>query len=235
MKVEIWSDVMCPFCYIGKRRFEAALAQFPQRDKIEVIWKSFQLNPGLKTEPSKNAAQMLAEQKGMSVEQARTMGQQVSAMAAKEGLQFNFDKTATANTFRAHCLAQYAARQGRQDAVEELLFKAYFTDGKNIDDKIVLLEIGAAAGLNEVEVSAALDQPEIRTAVQADIEEAWQIGINGVPFFVFNRAYAISGAQHASDFLAAIEKSFAEWQGSADKVMAAPATGMSCDVDGNCD
>ncbi|HNJ34031.1 MAG TPA: DsbA family oxidoreductase, partial [Leptospiraceae bacterium] len=129
MKVEIWSDVMCPFCYIGKRKFERALAQFPERESIEIEWKSFQLNPGMKTEPGKSINEYLAEVKGWSVEEAKKMNDRVSQIASAVGITFNFDQAIVANSFDAHRLSHMAKKHGLQDQMEERLFAAYFTEG----------------------------------------------------------------------------------------------------------
>ncbi len=205
MKVEIWSDVMCPFCYIGKRRFEKALEQFPGKEDVEITWKSFQLSPDIKTDPSKNINRFLAEHKGISFEQAKQMNEQVSAMAAKDGLQYNFDRSVLANSFNAHRLAQYAKTRDKQNEVEEALFKAYFTDGKNIDDKETLIGLGESIGLEGEAVREVLESDRYAAEVRADINEAGELGVRGVPFFVFNRKFAVSGAQDVSVFLQAFQ------------------------------
>ena len=138
MKVEIWSDVMCPFCYIGKRKFENALAQFPQRDEVEVVWKSFQLNPFLKTDPSKNTVEHLAEAKGWSLQQAQEATQYVTDIAQKVGLTYNMDKAVVANSFDAHRFLHLAKEHGVQDAAKERVLKAYFTEGVNICKKLII-------------------------------------------------------------------------------------------------
>ena len=138
MKVEIWSDIMCPFCYIGKRKFESALAQFEHKDDVDIVWKSFQLNPDMKTEAGKNINQYLAEIKGWSVEQAKEMNDRVTEMAKQVGLEYDLNKAVVANSFNAHRLIQFAKNTGKGDAAEERLFKAYFTEGKNVDELHVL-------------------------------------------------------------------------------------------------
>jgi predicted DsbA family dithiol-disulfide isomerase len=210
MKVEIWSDVMCPFCYIGKRKFEKALAQFSEKDNIELTWKSFQLSPEIKTDVSKSIHQFLAEHKGMSLEQAREMNDQVAQMAAKVGLVYNFDKTVVANSFNAHRFAHFAKAHGKQNEAEELLFQSYFTNGKNIDDFATLMQLATKIGLNADELSEVLETGSYADDVRADITEAVQIGVRGVPYFVFDRKYAVSGAQETSTFLQALENAFQE-------------------------
>jgi predicted DsbA family dithiol-disulfide isomerase len=210
MKVEIWSDVLCPFCYIGKRRFEKALAQYENRDSVEVTWKSFQLDPSTVTDPSKTVHQYLAARKGISETEALQMNEHVTRMAAAEGLEYHFGKAVVANSFDAHRLSHFALAHGKQDEVEELLFKAYFTEGRNTADHDVLLQIGMQAGLKEEEIRAMLSSGEFADAVRADMDEAVQIGIRGVPFFVFDRKYAISGAQESETFLQGLQQTAAK-------------------------
>lgn len=206
MKVEIWSDVMCPFCYIGKRKFEQALREFPQKEQVEIEWKSFQLNPHMKTDPSKNINEYLAEHKGISIAQAKQMNDRVTAMANEVGLQYDFDKAIVANSFDAHRLSHFAKKYGVQDAVEELLFKAYFTEGKNTAEHETLIAIAVEAGLNAEEVRAMLTSNEFADDVNNDIYEAQQVGARGVPFFVFDDRYAVSGAQPSQLFTDVLNK-----------------------------
>ena len=156
MQVEIWSDIMCPFCYIGKRKFETALSQFDGKDDIEVIWKSFQLDPDSPTLPHKSVYQHLSERKGMSVEQARQMTNNVTRIAAQVGLTFNFDTAVTANSFDAHRLLHLAQEQGVQNEAKEELLAAYFTNGKNVADADTLAQIGEKVGLDPQAVKAVL-------------------------------------------------------------------------------
>ncbi len=209
MTVEIWSDVMCPFCYIGKRKFEAALAQFPQREQVEVVWKSFQLNPELETDTSKSVKQSLAESKGWTLEQTDEAMSYVVNMAKGVGLTYHFDKAVVANSFDAHRFSHLAKKHGVQDEAEERLFAAYFTEGKNTADHEVLAQIGAEIGLDSGEVKKVLAGNDFATEVEKDIEEARQFRISGVPFFVFDRKYAVSGAQDSKVFLETLQKAFA--------------------------
>lgn len=192
---------MCPFCYIGKRRFERALSKFPGSDKIEVEWKSFQLNPAMKTDPSKSINEYLAEIKNWSLSQAKQMNDRVTLMAEQEGLHYNFDKAIVANSFDAHRLIQYAKTLQKGDEAEERLFKAYFSEGKNIADQAVLLDLSEDIGLNKESVEDVLKSDMFADKVSEDIEEASKIGVTGVPFFVFNRKLAVSGAQEIDVFL----------------------------------
>lgn len=211
MKVEIWSDVMCPFCYIGKRRFEAALQQFPEKDQIEITWKSFQLNPYLETNGNQNLNEYLAAHKGWSIDYARQMNERVTDMAREAGLEYNLDKAVVANSRDAHRMLQFAKSVGRGDEMEEQLFRAYFTEGKNTADHATLLELGIAAGLDASEVQKVLASDAFSSEVDQDIYEAQQIGVRGVPYFVFNDRYAVSGAQATETFLGALRQSFSEF------------------------
>lgn len=210
MKIEIWSDVMCPFCYIGKRRFEKALEQFPQRDEVEITWKSYQLDPEMKSNPGMNVYDYLAERKGISREQSKQMHASVIAMAKEAGLDYNFDKAVIANSFDAHRFSHLAAKHGKQDAAEELLFRSYFTEGKNIADHETLVQLGVSIGLDEKEIREALASDDFSGNVKNDIAEGASLGLRGVPFFVIDRKYGISGAQASEAFLNVLEKAQAE-------------------------
>ena len=234
MKVEIWSDVACPFCYIGKRRFETALQQFAHRDAVEVIWRSFQLDPEAKHVPGQSILTHLAERKGWSLEQARAATAQVTAMAQGEGLVYDFERQIPANTFDAHRLSHLAARHGRQDAAEERLFAAYFMEGKDIADRAVLEQLGSDLGLETTEVRTMLESDDYTMDVQADITEAGAIGVRGVPFFVFNRQYAVSGAQASDGFLQALQQSWAAWEHENPVGAHQQGAGEVCTPDGNC-
>ena len=211
MKVEIWSDTVCPFCYLGKHKFEKALAQFADRDNIEVEWKSFQLNPGLVTDTTISINQYLAEIKGYPIEQASKMNERFLQSGKALELDYNFDKIVVANSYRAQNLIHVAKSQGKQNDMEERLFKAYFTDGINIDDIAVLVLLAKESGLNIDGLEQALENKTFEDEVQKDIAEANQLGIHGVPFFVFNRKYAVNGAQEMPVFLDTLKKSFTGW------------------------
>jgi predicted DsbA family dithiol-disulfide isomerase len=234
MKVEIWSDVMCPFCYIGKRRFEKALKNSGHSDEIEVEWKSFQLNPDLVTDPSTNIDQYLANVKGFSIDHAKQLNAHVTQMAAEAGLTYNFDKAVVANSFNAHRLSHLAKQHGLGDAAEEALFVAYFTEGKNIDDTATLIELGKHIGLDTDEVKKVLEIDTYADEVKHDVAEAQYLGIRGVPFFVMNRKYGVSGAQAVNVFEETIDKAFAEWEKENPKPKLDVIEGDSCGLDGNC-
>ncbi len=195
LTVEIWSDVLCPFCYIGKRQLEAALAQYAGGDEVQVIWRSFQLDPDLPTDLSKTLIQSLSERKGWPEAHARQATEYVTEMAREVGLVYRFDRCVVANSFDAHRLLQLGRVHGKASAVKELLFAAYFTEGKNIADPAVLLDIGIAAGLEPEKVQQMLASNAHAEAVREDIELAHRFGVKGVPFFLFDRRHAVSGAQ----------------------------------------
>ncbi|MFZ6052631.1 DsbA family oxidoreductase [Halocola ammonii] len=212
MKVEVWSDVLCPFCYLGKRKFEMALEEFEHSDQVEVVWKSFQLQPGIETDTTANLAEHLAKVKGFPVEQARKMNAQLSEAGKQVGLTYNFDDVVVANSFRAHCFLHFAKNHGKQNEAKELIFEAYFRDGKNVDDAAVLNELISELGLSEDEWKSAQNSKELEQEVRHDIYEAQQIGVSGVPYFVFNDKYSVTGAQQPETFLGALRQSFEEWQ-----------------------
>ena len=234
MKVEIWSDVMCPFCYIGKRRLEDALQQLPFHQDIEVEWKSYQLDPDIKNEPGKNVNQYLAERKGVTLSYARQMNEQVTRMAAEAGLEYNLDTAVVANSFDAHRLSHLAAQHGLGNEAEELIFKAYFTEGKNIADIDTLVQLGTKIGLDAAEVKQALETNAHAQAVQQDIDEANALGVRGVPFFVLDRKYAISGAQPVDVFKQALESAYTEWKAEKEKNPLVIVDGQTCSPDGDC-
>ncbi len=232
MIVNIWSDVRCPYCYIGKRKFEAALEKFPHKDQVEVSWHSFQLDPTLKTQTDLNLYDYFVDRKGFSREQAVKMHSQVTKTAKEVGLNFNFNHAVVANSFNAHRLIQLAKTKGLGDAAEEQLFKAYFTDGKNIDDYETLLKIGGSIGLEEDELRKMLSSKKFENEVKKDELKVQAIGVNGVPFFVFNNQYAVSGAQSPETFLQTLEKSWEEFEKTKNPLIT--VEGETCSVDGNC-
>jgi len=210
MKVEIFSDVMCPFCYMGKRKFEMALEQFSGKEKVEVIWRSYQLNPMIKTDPSMRIDEYLSKEKGISRERATEMNNYVKEAGEKVGLTYNFEKVVVANSFKAHRFLHFAASKGKQNEAGEKLFKAYFTDGANTDDNEVLIKIGVEAGLDALEIITMLNGNDFSPEVENDLQESRMFGVTGVPFFIFNRKYAVSGAQEPAVFLEILEKVEAE-------------------------
>lgn len=233
MKVDIWSDTRCPFCFIGKRNFEKALQEFSQNDKVEVNWHSFQLDPNMKTDLSKNHYEYLSEVKGFPMAQIMQMHENLIQSGKNAGIDFNFDEVKVSNSFKSQMLVQFAKQKGRADEMEELLFEAYFKFGKDIDDVEVLSEIGNKIGFSNEEIQTAVNSEQLSKLVNSDLSEASNLGIRGVPFFVFNQKYAISGAQPTHLFSEVLEKSWSEFSES-DSDIKIIEQGDSCDVDGNC-
>jgi predicted DsbA family dithiol-disulfide isomerase len=234
MQIDIWSDVRCPFCYIGKRKFETALSQFPHKNKVAVVWHSFELDPSIETDTTVDAFTYLAAHKGQSRDWAVQMNSHVSQTAEEVGIEYNFDKTIIANSFNAHRLIQLAKTKNLGNAAEEALFKAHFTDGKNIDDKNALVEIGTEIGLDAEEMTRMLSSGAYTQEVREDEAAAQTIGINGVPFFVLNNKYGVSGAQSPEIFLSALQQAWAEYEQDNPQIIMAAATGDVCDTDGTC-
>lgn len=212
LQIEVWSDLVCPFCYIGKRKFEQALDEFPFKHEIELIWKSYQLNPEAVTDTQANLIENFASQKGIAVQQAAEMMQNVAQIAAESGIQMNFEIAKVINTLRAHQLSHFALAAGKQNLAEELLFSGYFTEGQNLDDMDYLKSIVAKLGLDVSEFEQAIVNGTYLPAVENDIYESRIIGVRGVPFFVYDRKYAISGAQDLAVFKATLEKAYTEWK-----------------------
>lgn len=235
MKVEVWSDVMCPFCYIGKRKFERALAKFPSKDKVKLIWKSYQLDPTISAADDKNYTKHLQQKKGWGEKQTKEILDNVTQMAAGVGLEYHFEKAVVANSFKAHRFAHYACKFGLQDSAEEALFTAHFIEGKDISNDETLVEIGFSIGLEKQNVAQFLRSEELTNEVKKDIQEAEEIGVTGVPFFVFDRKYAVSGAQDESVFLNTISKSFAEWQKANPAHKLDVVEGKACKPNGECE
>ena len=205
MDIEIWSDVACPFCYVGKRHFEHALEQFDGRDSVTVTWRSYQLDPNRPLDPVGDVHDLLARKVG-GRERALQMNEQMTAMAAQAGLEYHLDETIPTNTFDAHRLAHLGAKHGVQDAVVEELFAAYFTRGEHIGKPETLVKIGVAAGLEAEAVEAMLASDAFADEVREDIETAYEFGISGVPTFVIERRFGITGAQPVEAIRQALEK-----------------------------
>jgi len=212
MKIEIWSDVMCPFCYIGKRHLEKAMENVPFSHEIEIEWKSYQLNPEYHNTTNESLYDYLARAKGMTVAQAKQMTSNVVEMGSHAGLELDFERSIPANSFDAHRLLHFAKSKGLQNEAEEALFHAHFMEGKDIANKVVLSVIGQTLGLEKSEIDRALAGDDFAEAVQYDGYESQQIGIRSVPYFVFDQKYALSGAQPIETFKAAITQSFTEWK-----------------------
>jgi len=233
MKVDIWSDTRCPFCFIGKRNFEKALQAFSQNDKVEINWHSFQLDPNMKTDLTKNHYEYLSEIKGFPMAQIMQMHENLIQSGKNAGIDFNFDEVKVSNSFRSQMLVQLSKEKGKADETEELLFEAYFKLGKDIDNVEVLSEIGNKIGFTNEEIQNAVKSEELSELVNNDISEASNLGIRGVPFFVFNQKYAISGAQPTHLFSEVLEKSWSEFSEN-DSKLNIIEEGDSCEIDGSC-
>lgn len=211
MKIEIWSDIACPFCYIGKRHLEEALSSLSFKNEIDIEWKSYMLNPDYKNLDQEDFYTYLSRNKGMSKEQVEGMTAQVAQMASHVGIDLNFKNNVPANTFHAHRLIQLAKTKGLQDEAEELLFKAHLVEGLNMDDESVLIDLGQKIGLDAAEVANLFETDIYSGAVQKDIYESQTMNVRGVPYFVLDRKYALSGAQPIEAFKEAISQSYKEW------------------------
>ncbi len=210
MKIEVWSDVVCPWCYIGKRRLETALSRFEHREGVEVVWRSFQLDQSAPYSSDESTNEILAKKYGMSLQKAADTTRDMTELAARDGLEYHLDKAQHTNTFRAHQLIHLAAIHGLQDALKERLLKAYFTEGLAVGDIDTLVGLAGEVGLPEAEARAALVNDSYAEAVIADEQRASALGIRGVPFFVFDEKYGVSGAQPAEVLLKVLEKAWAE-------------------------
>lgn len=229
MKIEIWSDIVCPFCYIGKRRLEAALARFPHAREVEIQWRSFELDTEAKPQPGVSQYQRLAAKYGKAEAWAREMCANMTQSAAAEGLAFDFDHAVPANTFQAHRLVHLAARHGRQDAAKERFFKAYLEEGQDLNDPQTLTRLAAELGLPAAEVEHVLASDEFTQEVRHDEYQARQIGVRGVPYFVFDDKYAVSGAQPAELFEEVLTTVWRE-----KNPLQTVGEGATCGPDGNC-
>jgi predicted DsbA family dithiol-disulfide isomerase len=228
MHIEIWSDIACPWCYVGKRRFEAALAAFEHRDEVQVTWRSFELDPDAPAERPGERAAHLAAKYGSSVEQARAMEDNMTAVAAGEGLEFRFDIARDGNTFDAHRLLHLAAAHGLQDTLEERLMRAYLGEGELISDHAALERLAVEVGLPADEVRDVLATDGYAAEVREDQRTARSLGINAVPFFVIDRALGASGAQPPEVLGGLLQRGWDARQPAVSVV----AEGPTCGVDG---
>lgn len=212
IQVDIWSDIACPWCYIGKRRFEAALAEFPQRDRVDITWHSFELDSSARLVNRTSARDNLAAKYGETSEGAQKMLDHMTGMAAGEGLDFHFDSLKLTNTFQGHQVIHLAAEHGVQDAMKERLLKAYLSEGENLGDTDTLVRLAEDVGLDGGEVRAVLERQTYAQAVRTDEAQAQAYGISGVPFFVLDDKYGVSGAQSSDVFLDALNQVWQEQQ-----------------------
>ncbi|AOM80911.1 disulfide bond formation protein DsbA [Pedobacter steynii] len=212
MRVDIWSDVMCPFCYIGKRKFETALAAFPDRKSVEVVWHSFQINPTLAHQPDKDFYTYVAELKGQSREWSIRIHESLIQTAKSVGLDYRLDQAKITNSFDAHRVIQLAKKDHLTNEVEERFFKAYFTEGALMSDHATLIKLAVEAGLAEHEVRQVLDSDRYADDVKKDGEKVKSLGASGVPFFLMNQKYAVSGAQTSEFFTETLTRAFKSWR-----------------------
>ncbi|HVW31313.1 MAG TPA: DsbA family oxidoreductase [Acidimicrobiia bacterium] len=212
MEIEIWSDVVCPWCYVGKRNFETALARFEHRDEVTVRWRSFELDPSAPTERTGRYTVHLARKYGMSEAQAQRSIDTMTETGARAGVVLDFERARPGNTFDAHRLLHLAVGHGRQDALKERLFRATFTDGEPIGDRATLGRLAAEVGLPAGEVAAALDDGAYADDVRADEELAMELGISAVPYFVIDRKFGIPGAQPPDVILQVLNRAWAKLQ-----------------------
>lgn len=208
MTVEIWSDVVCPYCYIGKREFEKALAQFPEREKVQVIWKSFELDPEAPLRSELDMYDMLAQKYGSTRDETKRQVAGVVDRAKSVGLDYNMDIAIMGSSFDAHRVLQYAKTKDKGDAMKERLFKAYFTEGVQLSDVPTLIRLASEVGLDGGEVAEVLSSTAFTNEVRADELEGQRIGVRGVPFFVIDRKYSISGAQRSEAFSGALQQAW---------------------------
>jgi len=232
MKVEIWSDVVCPFCYIGKRKFEQALGQFAHRDDVQIEWKSFELTPDFQPLPGESIHASLAKKKGVPEAEGRRMNDHMALIAKEVGLDYNFEQAIPANTFLAHQLIHFAAHHGQQGAMKERLFAAYYLEGQNVGEIDTLARLAAEIGLSADEARHALLAGTYAGEVRRDEYEAQQIQVRGVPFFVFDDKYAVSGAQPSEVFAEVLGTVWAEAHPKAQPTVL--AGGPACGPEG-CD
>ncbi|MCP3031496.1 DsbA family oxidoreductase [Halobacillus sp. A1] len=206
MKIEVWSDYVCPFCYIGKRKLEQALEQLSLKEKAEITYKSFELDPEAKKNTGMSINEKLASKYGRSLQEAEEMTKNMTQQAAEVGLNFQFDKMIPTNTFDAHRIAKLAEQNGVEKELTEQLFQAVFTYGIDIGDREELVKVASQSGLSEENVLEVLESGDFSQEVRSEESEAYEIGVQGVPFFVINRKYAISGAQPTEVFVQSLQK-----------------------------
>lgn len=210
MKVEIWSDIACPWCYVGKRRFESALRQFEHAGDVDVVWRSFELDPDAPRTHAESQDELLAKKYGMPVERARQMNERMTGEAQKEGLSFHLDRVRVGNTFDAHRLVHLAAAAGKAEPMKERLMHAYFTDGDAVGDPATLARLAGKVGLDPVQVKLMLASDAYAAEVRSDEMRARSLGITGVPFFAIDERYGVSGAQTADVLLGALRQAYEE-------------------------
>lgn len=210
LTIDVWSDVMCPFCYLGDAALDKALSQFAHSASVDIRYHSFLLMPELSRETPVDLTELLTQKRGFPADQVKTMNDRIAEQGQPFGLDYRFDLAVTINTRSAHELSHFAAEHGKQHEMMQRLFRAYFTEGRNVADHATLVELATEIGLDGGKAAAALESGQFAEAVDSDIARARQLNISGVPFFVFADKYAVSGAQSVDTFLQALETSWAD-------------------------
>lgn len=237
MKIEIWSDIACPFCYIGKRKLDKALSQFSNKDKVELVWHSYELNPSLPKEGiGKSFYEYFSENHGVSIDEAKQSLQNTKRLADEVGLQYNYDNLVVTNTKDALRLVKLAKKQGLATEMEEVLFDAYFVKGLNIGDRATLITLGVKVGLNENEITQMLDSSLFANEVDKDVEYCDnELNLEYIPFYIFNSNRIVQGSISSEDYLDILNKSFSEWEkGEINSDKKDVVSGQSCSIDGHC-
>lgn len=234
MQVEIWSDIMCPFCFIGKRIFDEALNAFAHKDRIQVVWKSYRLFPDVRYQEGSDACTVLAQVKGLATSSMRQAIMHVTELGQDIGIRFDFDRLKMVDTLDALRLVHWAASHDLGSEMKERLFQAFFEEGLNLEDHQVLVQLGKTVGLDAQATEVMLASHAYAEEVESDVAQARQIGVRGIPFFVLDRRQALSGAQSTAGFTALLQTAFDEWEQKATSSAAPAMSGESCSLDGQC-
>lgn len=236
MKVEIWSDIACPYCYIGKRKFENALSQFPHADEIELVWHSYELNPSLPKKAEKvSYYSYMAKIHHYSEDEAKADLQGLVKLAKSVGLDYNFDKLVVANTSDALRLVKLAKKSNLADQAEEVLFKAYFVDGEDISDRATLIRLGVSIGLVASDIEDLLNSDEFLDEIKEDIRHSEDdLDLEYIPFYLFNNKDVIQGSLAEEEYLKVIEKSYNDWKTGGTSEGGSRLKGRACSADGVC-
>lgn len=231
LRIDVWSDIACPWCFVGKRRLESALKEFPHAGQVEVVWRAFELDPSAprEREPGVSHVERIAKKYGISTELARSNSERLRETARGEGLAFDFDHIRSGNMFDAHRLVHLGRQRGKQGAVKERFLRAYLEEGALMSDHATLARLAAEAGLDEGEATDVLASDQFASEVRADEAEAHELGISGVPCFVLDGKYAVSGAQPAQLLLSALHQAWSEREPAPEPQF---AEGAVCGPDG---
>lgn len=238
MKIEIWSDIACPYCYIGKRKLDKVLLQFPYKDEIELVWHSYELNPDLpKKALTENYLTYYANKFELSIDEAKQEFAKLTSLAKESGLNYHFEKLVVANTSDALRLAKLAKKYNLATETEEVLFKAYFTDGLDISDKNVLIKLGVEAGLKQDEVESLLAGDEYKSEIEKDIRYSEDnLNLEYIPFYLFNNKMVIQGSLPDQDYVNVLWQAYDDWKvnGVSKTIDDDIISGQSCSIDGKC-